>query len=136
MREFSKDQRYWRKKAEEVRKESRWGKYVGKAIRTSIPNLGYPESASAKNYGEPLENAGFDAVAEHYNGEGYKNLPDDYTPHAGDVVVFDASKNHPDGHITMYDGEDWYSDFKQTDMHGGSARDNDPNYTIYRYDKW
>ncbi len=120
-------------------KESRWGKgqcaeYVRKALEGSGFDIG--KHGSAKNYGEPLENAGFDAIAEHYNGEGYKNLPDGYNPQAGDVVVFDASTNHSDGHITMYDGEDWYSDFKQTDMHGGSARDNDPNYTIYRYDKW
>ena len=61
---------------------------VGKYVRTSMPNLGYPEGALAKNYGEPLENAGFDAITEHYNGEGYENLPDGYTPQAGDVAVF------------------------------------------------
>jgi len=114
-------------------------------MRKALEGNGFKigKHGSAKNYGNPLQNAGFDAIAEHYNGEGYENLPDGYTPQAGDVVVFqdytDPENNsyHKDGHITMYDGKDWYSDFKQTDMHGGKPiRRGDPDYTIYRYDGW
>ena len=39
----------------------------------------------------------------------------------------------PNGHITMYDGEDWLSDFVQRDMWGGPGyRENKPNCIIYR----
>lgn len=57
-----------------------------------------------------------------------------YTPRAGDIVVFEALDGHPYGHIAMYNGQQWISDFVQSDMYGSSAYRNDPNteYTILR----
>jgi antitoxin (DNA-binding transcriptional repressor) of toxin-antitoxin stability system len=55
-----------------------------------------------------------------------------YTPQVGDTVVFDKTEQHPNGHIEMYDGRQWVSDFLQ---HGFSPyRDaaGTPPFRIYR----
>lgn len=39
----------------------------------------------------------------------------------GDIIVLEAVENHPRGHIAMYSGNKWISDFVQSDMWGGSA---------------
>lgn len=56
-----------------------------------------------------------------------------YTPQAGDIVVHEAVSGHPYGHIAMYDGDHWISDFTQTDMYGSSAYRNSQDYTILRW---
>lgn len=56
-----------------------------------------------------------------------------YAPQAGDIIVHEATGNHKYGHIAMYNGEQWISDFKQNDMYGGSAYRNSQNYTIFRW---
>ena len=54
-----------------------------------------------------------------------------YKPERGDVVVFKGSAAHPSGHIAIYDGKQWVSDFKQNHMspYGAGA----PPATIYRF---
>lgn len=39
-----------------------------------------------------------------------------YRPQKGDIVVIENSKAHFWGHIAMYNGEIWVSDFKQRSM--------------------
>jgi len=80
----------------------------------------------AKNYGPSLEKAGFEPVSSRDN----KN---NYEPQLGDVAVIDEAPGHKAGHMAMYDGETWYSDFKQKNMYGGGIKNFDPDYTIYRY---
>ena len=76
---------------------------------------------SAKGYGPILTDACFGA------------LPPGAEPQAGDVAVFPAIPGHSHGHISMFDGTDWYSDFKQNDIYAGSAyRNTNAPYTIYR----
>lgn len=41
---------------------------------------------------------------------------DGYQPEKGDIVVFNRTPNHFWGHIAMYDGKQWVSDFKQKSM--------------------
>lgn len=36
-----------------------------------------------------------------------------YSPVIGDIVVFDRNKFHPYGHIAMWTGKNWTSDFRQ-----------------------
>lgn len=36
-----------------------------------------------------------------------------YIPQKGDIVVFDAIKGHKYGHICMYNGVQWVSDFSR-----------------------
>lgn len=49
---------------------------------------------------------------------GFKQISKEgYIPKAGDVVVFQRPKGrHPWGHIAMYNGSQWISDYKQKKM--------------------
>lgn len=47
----------------------------------------------------------------------FKNIPlENYKPLKGDIVVIENSKEHFWGHIAMYNGTQWISDFKQKNM--------------------
>ena len=77
--------------------------------------------ASAKDYGRSLEFAGFHEVAHH----DYKR---------GDVVVIQPIPGHPHGHMAMFDGEHWVSDFKQRTLYPGeSYRAYKPRFNVYRH---
>jgi hypothetical protein len=56
-----------------------------------------------------------------------------YVPQAGDVAVFDKTSEHPFGHIQMYDGHQWVSDFVQHGMSPYRDASSTPPYTIYRF---
>ncbi|GAB1858708.1 hypothetical protein MHTCC0001_35480 [Flavobacteriaceae bacterium MHTCC 0001] len=82
-------------------------------------------TASAKGYKDYLPTLGFKGVSN-----------DSYVPMAGDIVViqsFTGNKVHKHGHIQMYNGSHWVSDFKQTGFWPGSDyRNNTPAYSIFR----
>lgn len=84
-------------------------------------NTDHPASASA--YGPYLQNDGF-TVATQNTWKGY-------TPQTGDVAVFQPVAGHPNGHIEVYDGTQWVSDFKQNGFFPANAYSNGGNYTIY-----
>lgn len=78
-------------------------------------------SGSASGYAPVLKAAGFRA------------MPTGTTPQPNDVVVFPQSRGHKHGHIAMFDGRDWRSDFKQIDIYGSPKRREDRTpYTLYR----
>jgi hypothetical protein len=80
-----------------------------------------PEAAA--DYGPYLKNRGFKDVS----AEGYK-------PQKGDVAVFAAFKGHKYGHIEIYSGNQWVSDFKQNYFTPGAAfRDPPDPYKLYRF---
>ncbi|WP_062054586.1 GW dipeptide domain-containing protein [Aquimarina longa] len=69
-----------------------------------------------------------------------ENISDleDYKPIKGDIAVFvafqGAKKFHQYGHIQMYDGEKWISDFTQRGFWaGGDYRKFKPSFKIYRW---
>lgn len=76
----------------------------------------------AKDYGSSLVGAGFYEV----HGD----------PQPGDVVVIQATGAHTAGHMAMFDGQIWISDFRQ--LHGfypgPEYRIHRPAYKIYRHD--
>lgn len=80
---------------------------------------------SAKDYGSSLEKVGFVAIA---SGAGY-------THRAGDVGIVQPISGHPHGHMAMYDGTYWVSDYTQPNglYPGSSYKAAKPSYTIYRY---
>lgn len=80
------------------------------------------QTMSAKDYGSSLLKAGFTA------------LPPSTKPEKGDVVVIQPYPGGLQyGHMAMYDGKTWYSDFKQRDMYPGPGyRRTHPPYVIYR----
>ena len=80
-----------------------------------------PDTAYAKDYGSCLVTAGF------------SEKPAGGAPAKGDVAVIPAVKGHPAGHMAMYDGHQWVSDFKQA--HGvypaAEYREGKPKVTFY-----
>jgi hypothetical protein len=96
-------------------------------------NVGTPANGlgNASDYGTPLENAGFQPAA---SGNVYP--PADYTPQSGDVAVIQPTKENLSGHMEMYNGSEWVSDFRQNGFWPGPHyRQETPNFTIYRYPK-
>lgn len=124
-------------------------KYTAEAIRQAGFKLG--NTTYAKNYGEKLEEAGFEEflIYEHKEGDiNHKRVKGeflkDYTPRKGDVIVlqpYDSQKvgstGIQAGHMAMFDGVEWISDFIQIDAWGGpGCRQYSPSYIIYRRDDW
>ena len=79
---------------------------------------------SAKDYGSSLERVGFKAVAQ---------VLTHFSP--GDVAVIQPIPGHPHGHMAMFNGEIWISDFRQSHglYPGPTYRKIKPAFTIYRY---
>lgn len=104
--------------------DSRCGEFVHKAIDAGgiTLNTSYnPNGQSASGYGPILRHAGFRAVAP---GE---------KPQKGDIVVFQATTGHKHGHVAMFDGKQWISDYKQNSIYAASIyEDNRVPYVIYR----
>ncbi|MFN8394278.1 MAG: peptidoglycan amidohydrolase family protein [Bacteroidia bacterium] len=98
-------------------------KYVRMAINAGgVATPGNP--VSAKDYKGYLEKFGFKQIST----ASYQK---------GDIAVFEAfqgdKKYHEHGHIQMYNGAQWVSDFKQRDFWaGGDYRKHKPGHVIYR----
>jgi hypothetical protein len=80
-----------------------------------------PRSGDAGDYGPFLLRHGAQVVAK-----------DSYAPQVGDTVVFDKTAQHPYGHIEMYDGQRWVSDFMQHSFSPYRDAASTPRFTIYR----
>jgi RHS repeat-associated protein len=100
-------------------------KYVRWALESGgVDTSGHP--LSAKDYDDFLKKKGFFEIPT-------KN----YTPKMGDVVVMEAfkgaRKNHPHGHVQMFNGNKWVSDFKQNGFWPGSDyRGSKPKFSILK----
>ena len=80
--------------------------------------------------GHPVPACGYDSFLPKV---GFVQVAKDgYVPKAGDIIVLEAVKGHKNGHIAMYTGTQWVSDFKQKDMWGGSAFRNIAEYSLWR----
>jgi len=77
---------------------------------------------NAKDYGPALERNGFIVLG---SGQTLK---------AGDVIVIQPYPGgNSSGHIAIYDGNNWYSDFRQRDIWAGPGyRASKPPQKIYR----
>ncbi len=51
----------------------------------------------------------------------------------GDIVVFDAVGNHVHGHIAMWNGSQWVSDFKQRSIYVSNTYASSGTYHIFRW---
>ncbi|HTH62939.1 MAG TPA: CHAP domain-containing protein [Paraburkholderia sp.] len=96
-------------------------RYVRNAIERGGIKL--KRTQSARNYGPSLLDAGFHDVTGR-------------APLKGDVIVIQAIPGHPDGHMAMYDGQIWISDFRQRNgvYPGQSYRTAQPAYKMYRHE--
>ncbi|MVM36435.1 hypothetical protein GO730_00235 [Spirosoma sp. HMF3257] len=53
---------------------------------------------------------------------------------AGDVVVFPKVSGHPHGHVAIYDGVHWVSDFVQPTILANRHDYKGSSYIVYRKD--
>jgi hypothetical protein len=115
---------------------------VANALRASGIPLGRPETRWnegatepwARDYGQTLKDVQFSEIAK--NDSSGKYPPPDYTPQKGDVVVIQPiSGQNPAGHIAMYDGKQWVSDFRQNrDIWSNRHyEERGTSYKIYRH---
>ena len=80
-------------------------------------------STSAKDYGANLKVWGYSEIDS-----------ENYEPQKGDVRVIQPPKGKTHGHMNMFNGEKWVSDFVERDFWPGSAyRTEQPEYKIYRH---
>ena len=97
--------------------------YTRQAIEAGGGGVILHRKHSAKDFGSSLTSAGF------------IEQPAGQTPAAGDVVIIQPIPGHPHGHMAMFNGTLWVSDFKQ--LHGfypgHSYRVQKPDYKIYRH---
>ncbi|WP_239785853.1 hypothetical protein [Tenacibaculum finnmarkense] len=106
--------------------------YCAKYVRLAIVAGGIntddrPAGTNAKDYDTYLVKKGF-IIIDSSN----------YSPIKGDIAVFEAfqgeKKYHKWGHIEMFTGDKWVSDFIQNDFWAGSDyRKAKPKYTILRW---
>lgn len=91
-----------------------------KYVRLALQAAGYKftPNASAYQYATrgTLARAGFTKISNNSR------------PQVGDVVVISRSRKHPHGHIAIYDGRNWVSDFRQ--------RNKSPYREYYSYTTW
>ncbi len=96
--------------------------YVRRAIEAGGIKV-EPRVRDAQDYGPSLEHAGFVKITENTE------------PQAGDVAVIQSpSTAHPSGHMAMFDGKKWISDYRQEQglYPNSTYRANKPKYDIYR----
>lgn len=100
-------------------------RHVRTAIQAGLHDSLSDRPNSAKDYRLYLPKKGFQKL----RFEGYKPLP-------GDVFVephVPGGSTH--GHITMFDGSNWLSDFIQRDMWGGGSYRRAKKGTLFRHTK-
>lgn len=98
------------------------------AVREAIEQGGGTRIGStgeARNYGPLLERGGFTPVAN-------EGSIDAYRPQAGDVVVFQPNESTSSaGHMQMYNGSRWESDFRQNSFYASRGY-RASSFTVYR----
>lgn len=96
--------------------------YCAKYVRRALQSAGYSftPNASAYQYATrgTLAEAGFTKLSN-----------DNYQPQVGDVAVFNRTSKNPHGHIQIYDGSQWVSDFKQSKFSPYSTHN---GYSVWR----
>lgn len=104
----------------------------GVKIKIPPPRIG--NSASAYDYGPSFEAVGFKPVY-YYAGSGPTDTAIIPGQKAGDVVVIQPIDGHPHGHIALFNGTNWVSDFIQLRgfYPGQQYRNVKPAYILYRY---
>lgn len=116
--------------------------YVRQAIEAGGIVITRPATRSglrapaAADYGPHIQAKGFVPVYTHAgNSSPLSNVISIPGQQSGDVVVIQPIPGHPYGHMAMFNGTQWVSDFRQqvSFYPGGAYRNLKPAFTMYRY---
>ncbi|HHA1768006.1 TPA: hypothetical protein ACOEDU_001486 [Enterobacter ludwigii] len=114
--------------------ESKCARYVKKALIAGGASVKNSAIESAKKYGPWLIENNFKVVdnTTTVSSGGVFTISGQQT---GDVVVIQAAPHHVHGHMAMFNGKHWVSDFVQEKGFYPAQiyRDNKIAYTLYRY---
>lgn len=105
-------------RAAHSRSRGRCALYVRKALQSAGYEFKPQESAYMYATNGTLKGAGFVKISK-----------DNYEPQVGDVVVWHRTAKHPHGHIQIYNGSGWVSDFNQPKF---SPYSQPGSYTVWR----
>lgn len=86
----------------------------------------------AKDFGEALMDVGFAPIA-------FGNVADGFNPSKGDVMLLDTypGQRWGAGHMMMFNGSIWVSDYKQTAMYTGTGfQQYNVGFMVYRQYIW
>lgn len=110
--------------AAQIASRSAHGRSIGRCalyVRKALQSAGYrftPQASAYMYANGTLAGAGFIKI----NSQNYK-------PQVGDVVVFNRTSKNPHGHIQIYDGRGWVSDFRQNKFSPYSQHN---GFTVWR----
>ena len=95
---------------------------VAGGIDLKVPPKRYEDAsgASACDYGASLEKIGFAVIFD--NADQLMCQKIDFKPIAGDVSIFQRFPGHRHGHIQMFNGVRWVSDFLQKQIYPDQAQ--------------
>ena len=103
--------------------QGKCARYVREAIEAGGVTIPAPRPLYAKDYGPKLTELGFKKVDAK-----------DYVPQKGDIIVLEPPTGQTAGHIEMYNGTKWVSDFVQSERiyPGPAYRKEEVAYEIFR----
>lgn len=100
--------------------------YVRQALEAGgltilIPPKRYDDAsgASACDYGDSLLKAGFKVIFDNSDKQMCQKI--EFKPVAGDVAIYHKFEGSRHGHMQMFDGVQWVSDFLQRNMYPDQA---------------
>lgn len=94
--------------------------YCARYVRKALQSAGYEFTPNPSAY----QYASRGTLA----GAGFSKISNDMPTQVGDVIVYDRSSKRPHGHIQIFDGTDWVSDFRQNGI--------SPYSGVYAYTTW
>lgn len=100
--------------------------YCAGAVRQALNAGGlFPAKGNAWTYNNgKLEKIGFSRIDNPKDGKPYQK---------GDILVTERNNSHIYGHIAMFNGKKWVSDFKQNNPDGIIYNVDPPTSHLYRY---
>ena len=100
---------------------SRSSGYCARYVRKALQSAGYEFTPNPSAY----QYASRGTLAQ----AGFTKISNDMPPQIGDVVVYDRTSRRPHGHIQIFDGNGWVSDFRQKSI---SPYSGTHSYTTWR----
>ncbi|WP_201558951.1 CHAP domain-containing protein [Psychrobacter sp. 72-O-c] len=94
--------------------------YCARYVRKALQSAGYDFTPNPSAYQY--------ATRGTLDKAGFSKISNDMPTQVGDVIVYDRSSKRPHGHIQIFDGKDWISDFRQNSI--------SPYSGVYAYTTW